>query len=87
MLLDVAVHAFHVFESETGSQYGYLYSAAQLWVDGESPLQLEVFAEFLHEVVHIIHLVHSQTWVVLLLAGECDAQQNLLRVEYIVVVE
>ena len=87
MLLHVAVHSLYVFETETCCQYGNLDTASQLWVYGESPLQLEVISELLHEVVHIVHLIHGQTRIVLLLACEGDAQQDLLGVEYIVVVE
>ena len=87
MLLEVSVHAFYVLQSESCCQDGDFYLAPQLRVDGKSPFQLEVVAERLHEVVDIVHLVHGETWIVLLLASESDAQEDLLGVENIIVVE
>ena len=83
----VIVAAFYVLQSESCCQDGDFYLAAQLRVDGKSPFQLEVVAELLHEVVDIVHLVHGETWIVLLLASESDAQEDLLGVENIIVVE
>ena len=87
MFLEVAVHSLYILESETCCENGYLFAASQFRVNGKTPFQFEVVTEFLHKVVDIIHLVHGQARIIFLLACKCDAEQNLLRVEYVIIVK
>ena len=88
----MCVHFGHVLDAETGGENSYLHLLAKFRGERDTPLFLEVRAELLHEVVHLVHLLHHQATFVLCLTvvallGKVDAEQNLLGVEHVVVVE
>ena len=86
-VLAVAGHAVDAVDAEAGGQDGDLHALAQLGVGGQSPLDFEVVAELAHEVVHVVHLLHHQRAGAVLVAGKRDAEQDLLGVEHVVLVE
>ena len=87
VLLEVVAHAVDVVDAEARGEYRHLDALAQLGIERQSPLQLELAAEALHEVVDVVHLVHRQSGVLALLAGKRYGEEYLLGVVDVVVVE
>ena len=86
-LLDALGHGtMYAVDAETGGQDGDLDFLTEFGVEGQTPFDFEIVVELLHEVVHVVHLVHHQS-AVGVVAGEGDVEQNLFGVEHIVVVE
>src|SRR5574344_2783177 len=82
----MSMHDVDVLYTETSGEDSYLHLLAQFGVGGKSPLEFEV-TEFCHEVVDIVHLLHHQAVLTILLTPERYGEQNLLGVEHVVVVE
>ena len=80
------IHARHVLQTESGSQHRDLHLLLQRGIRGQSELRLHIVTELTHEFMHFVHLFHGQL-VALFLITERNAQQHLLGVEYVVVIE
>ena len=87
MLLQSSLHAVDIGDAESCGEYGDLHALAQFRVDGHAPLDFEVAAELVHEVVYVVHFLHHEVVLAALLLVECNGEKNLLRVEDVVVVE
>ena len=59
-LLDVRVHSVDVSDAEARSEDRYLHLVAEIGVETDTPLDFEVGTELLHEVVHLVHLLHHE---------------------------
>ena len=80
-------HTVDIVDAEASGQNGDLDFLAQFGVGSQSPLDFEVVAELRHEVVDIVHLFHHERARAVLVAGKRDAEQYLLGVEHVVLVE
>ena len=87
MFLEVAVHSLYIFESETCCEYGYLYAASQFRVNGKTHFSSKSSPNFSIKSLTSFIIVHGQARIIFLLACKCDAEQNLLRVEYVIIVK
>ena len=54
---------------------------------GDAPLEHEVVSELVHELMHVVHLLHHEVVLAALLLVEGNREQDFLRVEDVVVVE
>ncbi len=86
-LVHVHVHAIDIIKTKSCGEDCHLHLLTQFWVSAKSPLYLKVIIKLSHEVIDIIHLIHHQTRVVILLIAEVDAEKYLARIEYIIVIE
>ena len=60
MTLAVAGHAVDAVNAEACGQNGNLDLLAQFRISGKTPFDFEVVAEFAHEVIDVVHLLHHQ---------------------------
>ena len=81
------LHAVDIFDTETGGEDGNLDLLTQIGVEEYAPLGLIVTVEVRHELIDLVHLLHTQSLVIGFVCGEGDTEQNLLGVVDVVVVE
>ena len=82
----VGAHFIYALQTEACSKQGDLYLAAKSGVGGQTPFCFHVVTELAHEVVDFVHLFHHEG-TVLVVGTEIDVEQDLLGVEYVVVVK
>ena len=83
----MAAHTVDILNAEACCKDSNLDLLVEFRVNGQSPFQLEVGTEVIHELCHIAHLLHGQTGVILVVTVEVDGEQDFLRFVDIVVVE
>ena len=81
------VHAVYILNTEARCKDSNLDPFTQFRVYGNSPFDFKVASKLRHEVVDIVHFLHHEARIVVLFIAEINAQQNLLGVEDVVVVQ
>ena len=81
------LHAVDILDAETGGEDGNLDLLTQIGVEEYAPLELIVTVEVRHELIDLVHLLHTQSLVIGFVCGEGDTEQNLLGIVDVVVVE
>ena len=83
----MATHTIYIFDTKTSSKDSNLNLLTKFEIGSQTPFDLKVTTELCHEVVDIIHLLHHQRRLTFLRTSERDREQDLLRIEDIIVIQ
>ena len=89
MLVALTADLGDVVEVEAGGQDGEFDLTLERFINGGTPNHFDIVAELLHELRHIVHLVHAELVALLAtrIATEGDVEEDLLGVGDVVIVE
>ena len=76
-----------VFNAKARCEDCYLNLIAKTLVESDPPFEHEVGPKFGHEIVYIVYFLHHEVGTLIVLCAERNVEQQLLRVEHIVIVE